>query len=305
MASQGPYSPDTVVDDSAYGQWAWTTPAEAISQNDDYADAQCNAVGDSHYLKATDFDFTIPSGATIDGIIVEYDVYESGAGAANDARVRIVKGGSIGSTDKATGTAYPLADSDLYQSRGGVSDLWGETWSDTDINGTTFGVVISCDGAGNNIAHIDHIRITVYYTEGGGINVDLAKAVITATGKVTTTVKGAVSTALAKAAIVTSGKLITIDALSGTNIYLDTAAITANGKLVVIDSGSGETNIWLDAATIAANGKLITVNAGVTPVEISLDAAALLAIGKQLTVNPGTGGSTPAIAMHSYRLRRV
>ena len=176
MASSGPNSPSTVVNDSGYGTYAWSNPSNAASQNDTYASAQANAVGDTQYLKSTNFGFSIPSGATINGIVVEYDVYESGAGAADDQRVRIVKGGTIGTTDRQTDTAYPATDGDTYQSRGGSTDLWGETWSDTDINASNFGVAIACNGAGNNNIYIDHVRITVHYTESGGVTVSPSPA---------------------------------------------------------------------------------------------------------------------------------
>ncbi len=124
-----------------------------------------------------------------------------------DHRVRIIKGGSIGSTDKASAEAWPgtLA----YSTYGGDSELWGETWSYSDINSSDFGIAISAYATGYDInrtsyyllatnfgfsipesstitgikaeikknaapfgsaaavAYIDHIKITVYYSSGG------------------------------------------------------------------------------------------------------------------------------------------
>ena len=68
------------------------------------------------------------------------------AGVVYDHRVRIIKGGAIGSTDKASGTAWP--GSLAYTTYGGASDLWGETWTASDINASTFGVAISAYGSG-------------------------------------------------------------------------------------------------------------------------------------------------------------
>jgi hypothetical protein len=79
----------------------------------------------------------------------------------SDARVRIVKGGTIGSTDKASGSAWP--GSDAYETYGSSSDLWGETWTDSDINDSGFGMAIAASGTCE--ARIDHIEITVHYTE--------------------------------------------------------------------------------------------------------------------------------------------
>lgn len=64
-----------------------------------------------------------------------------------DHRARIIKSGAIGSTDKASGTAWPgtLA----YTTYGSSSDFWGETgWTAEIINASDFGVAISAYGSG-------------------------------------------------------------------------------------------------------------------------------------------------------------
>lgn len=171
MASEGPNSPSTVAEDTSYGAKSWTNITNAAAS--DNADAEIRLDqwnGPSYYIKATNFGFSIPSGATIDGIVVEIEKASQGAGGDHrDSRLRIVKGGTIGSTDKAD-TATTWGTSDAYSSYGGVSDLWGETWTDSDINASNFGVAFSVDGFSgtNRFAYVDHIRITVYYTAGGG-----------------------------------------------------------------------------------------------------------------------------------------
>lgn len=121
---------------------------------------------DSHYLKATNFGFSIPSGATINGIVAEIEKKTDAGSDTTDKRVRIIKGGTIGSTDKSSGTAWET--SDATSTYGSSSDLWGETWSHSDINGSTFGVAIA---AGTSMAmmrtaSVDNIQITVHYTIG-------------------------------------------------------------------------------------------------------------------------------------------
>ena len=168
MASEGWNSPSTIVDDGSYGTLTWSNPGNAGASDNSDASVAFSGSGISHYLKATNFGFSIPSDSTIDGIVVEIERAASTTNRISDSRVRIVKGGTIGSTDKAaTSTYYPT--SDAYASYGGNSDLWGETWSYTDINATNFGVVLSCGNiVGTQTGYVDHIRITVYYTEGGG-----------------------------------------------------------------------------------------------------------------------------------------
>lgn len=115
----------------------------------------------SQYLKATNFGFTIPGGSVIEGIVVEIERKGSVANQSEDNRVRIVKAGAIGATDKASAADWPT--SDAYASYGLFNDLWGETWTAAEINASDFGVAISAYALANGTSSIDHIRITVYY----------------------------------------------------------------------------------------------------------------------------------------------
>jgi len=165
--TSGPLSPGTVVDDGSFGSVAWNNPNNAKVSDNSYATATQSSTT-THYLKGTNFGFAIPSGAIIKGIVAEIERSYSGSDPMNpiDARVRIVKSnGLIGSTDKISGSTWPISDS--YQLYGSSSDLWGETWTYSDINNSNFGFVISASTEGPfgaDIAQIDHIRMTVYYT---------------------------------------------------------------------------------------------------------------------------------------------
>lgn len=175
----GATSPGTLADDSSVGTVSWNNPTNASSQNNTYA----GYVGDgnlviSHYLKATNFGFSIPVGATINGILAEVDKYSTLPDGGNDHlfdyRVRLVKGGVIGSTDKASASDWATSDTNSYTSYGGSSDLWGDTWAYSDINASDFGFVIAaentcgfCSAGVSDDVFIDHIRITIYYTTAG------------------------------------------------------------------------------------------------------------------------------------------
>jgi cysteine-rich repeat protein len=155
---QGPNSPSTVVDDPATGTLVWTAPQAAAVSDDSAAIAGSPTGPTTHYLKATGFGFTIPAAAVIEGIEVDF---ERRGASAFDARVRLVKGGAIGSTDRSLpGDWNTLVD--VVVTYGGSSDLWGETWTAADINAADFGFAISVflpDG----IALVDAISITVFY----------------------------------------------------------------------------------------------------------------------------------------------
>lgn len=170
MASEGPNSPVTVVNDASVGDIAWTNPGNGISSNDVYATAVIGMGMTSQYLKATEFGFAIPAGATIDGITVAVERKGTQAQTGvKDSEVKIVKGGTIGTTNKLSADIWPTTDA--YKTYGGATDLWGETWTSTDINATNFGMVILATlDTLDETASVDHIRITINYTETGGGN---------------------------------------------------------------------------------------------------------------------------------------
>lgn len=172
MATTGPLNPSTLVNDTSSGAVNWSNPTNANSSNNTYA-TYTSFSSQSYYLKATNFGFSIPVGSTIDGIVVEIERKASRSDGLNNCRdidVKLVKSsGTFGTINKAaTGTNWPT--SDTIASYGSSSDLWGETWSASDINSSNFGVGLrafttidlSCT------ASVDSFAITVYYTAGAG-----------------------------------------------------------------------------------------------------------------------------------------
>jgi hypothetical protein len=165
-------SPETAANDNSYGNEAWAGVSGTLSEgveelgDGDLAAFEPSTTDPSQYLKITNFGFDIPSTATIQGIKVEINKFnDPGAGGdITDERVRIVKGGTIGVTDRAESDNWPT--SPQYVTHGSSTDLWGTTWAYTDINASDFGVAISVSVSETGpIANIDHVRITVYYTD--------------------------------------------------------------------------------------------------------------------------------------------
>jgi len=132
----------------------------------------------SETLQLRNFTASVPSGATINGIQVAIQRYKQddfGNGAAlYDYRVQLVKGGTASGDNKAnTGTDWTTSTSEVLY--GGSTDLWGLSLTQSDVNGSTFGVDVQVrDNAGSDFftnvttAAIDAVRIKVYYTESGG-----------------------------------------------------------------------------------------------------------------------------------------
>lgn len=165
--SSGPLSPSTVTTVAIPGSSAtWSNTGNTSLSDDAYAntgDIAGGAGSYSDYLVATNFGFSIPVGAAITGIEVTVERSDA-SGLTSDYRVRIVKGGIIGSTEMSSGAAYGATDS--YGIFGSPFDSWGETWTDADINAADFGIAIAAQrnaAGGSSAAVIDQILITIYY----------------------------------------------------------------------------------------------------------------------------------------------
>ncbi len=178
MADTGATSPGTMASVSQGGNSPWSNPDNAKVSDGSYATNTISAGGqDTYLLKATNFGFSIPSGATIDGIKVEIERWMNQIGGPRtcaDQEVKINKADdSQGTENKAVGGNWATSDPNTYVTYGGAADLWTETWTATDINDVDFGVgltAIDTGGFNNGDASVDHIRITVYYTEAAGLN---------------------------------------------------------------------------------------------------------------------------------------
>jgi hypothetical protein len=164
MRIVGPNSPGTVVDDASVGTRTWTNPTYAQVSDGLFADPTLPHGTISHYLKATNFGLWLPPDVTVLGILVE--IQHQGFGLVQDYRLRTVKGGAIGATERALAVNW-ITGYEAYVGYGGDSDLWGETWTPADFADPTFGVAlsaISVAGSGNQHAFVDHMRITVFHT---------------------------------------------------------------------------------------------------------------------------------------------
>lgn len=165
MATEANYA-GTAASDNSYGSHAWDenlSDAEGASDNSDAGTGLVIDTASTEYLKLTNFGFSIPAGATIDGIQVDLRRRTGGSGTQADDRARIVKGGTIGSTDKAA--AGNWSSSYVTQTYGGAADLWGESWTSSDINASNFGFVISAALTVVGTPQVDSCQITVTYTE--------------------------------------------------------------------------------------------------------------------------------------------
>lgn len=162
MSDTGAVYAGTAANDASAGTTAWTNASNATA--DDGSSASISTGSNSQYLKATNFGLTVPSGATIDGIQLEVKWVRTTS--TYQQVVSSVKGGTIGGTNKSTGSILPAPVA--YTTFGGAADLWGQAWTDSDVNASNFGFVVKVfnGGKGTAIGSVDAFRVTVYYTGG-------------------------------------------------------------------------------------------------------------------------------------------
>lgn len=174
-SSEGVNTPSTVANDASFGVTAWTNPGNATVSDDSYATNASTIF--TQYLKATDYGFSIPTDATIDGIEMHVELHaDFNVGGVSGRRwdeksVRLVVGGIVVGTDYATLVTFPITTSDTTITYGTPTELWGLTISPSDINASNFGAVFAAEenrGDGDNTLYVDSIGLTVYYTTAGG-----------------------------------------------------------------------------------------------------------------------------------------
>lgn len=150
----------------------WNAPNNTVSSNDAYASCLVTTVGPqtpSDYMDLTDFGFSVPDGAIIDGVTVA--VERNGTASVQDETIQLIKGGTASGTNKAnTGTNWPAGDASVNY--GGAADLWGLTLASTDVNASDFGVRIAIQtatGGGGATGSVDFVTISIDYTPGTSI----------------------------------------------------------------------------------------------------------------------------------------
>lgn len=123
----------------------------------------------SNFWFTSNLGFSVPAGATINGIIVSVNRCSvddgSGTGLINDDTVYLLKALTQEGTNQSTGLQWPdsLTPGPQTQNFGGTTSTWGGAFTDADINASGFGFQISVTG-GNAAAIINSVSVTVYYT---------------------------------------------------------------------------------------------------------------------------------------------
>ncbi|MCX6271635.1 MAG: IPT/TIG domain-containing protein [Bacteroidetes bacterium] len=164
-ASSGPRNAGTGSNMTGIGTIAWSNPTNIIITGSPYASASVTTNGFTNYLRGSNYGFTIPENATINGIFVTINRQASNSLNLTDNVVRLVKAGVVTGTNFATATNWSTTMT--VANYGGPTNTWGTTWTAAEINNSGFGVVLSVDNSSITqlrTAIIDYMQITVYYT---------------------------------------------------------------------------------------------------------------------------------------------
>ena len=170
--SAGPNNPATASDQSFTGSnYTFSGTSNIFTSNNIYASASATVfllAGKTDYLIATNFSETIPAGVIICGIGVSVQKSATGINilsSVTDYKVSLVKNNVVVGNNYASAAIWTGTNTNTTY--GGNGDLWGTTWSVSDVTSANFGVAFSAQLSGVlslfPTANIDNITMTVYY----------------------------------------------------------------------------------------------------------------------------------------------
>ena len=124
----------------------------------------------SELASISNYGFSIPTNAVVNGIMVEISKrVNSPVSDIRDSIVQLMNGGVPAGSNYASPAQWPMPFT--YVTYGGLTDLWNTTWTPADINAANFGVQLQItNGAYDQTAQVDHVRVTVYYTTPAGLS---------------------------------------------------------------------------------------------------------------------------------------
>jgi MBG domain (YGX type)/Ig-like domain CHU_C associated len=223
----GPNNAGTGTNVSGIGSVAWTNPGNALANENSYATISLTSGNTaSNYLQTTNYGFSIPAGAIINGIQLTIGRFENNTASGNDIRdvaVQLIKGGSLVASNQAnTGSDWPT--SETAATYGGATSLWGTTWTPADINATNFGASLAINTSNTTrTGSVDYMTITVTYvvlaSEPTTQATNVTFTSISSTGM---TINWAVGNGTNHIVLVKSGSIVNTDPVDGSGYTANT-----------------------------------------------------------------------------------
>jgi hypothetical protein len=148
-----------------FGGIEWQIATDAIGADNVPAQAALQTGEESTVLSFTEFGFTIPADATLEGISVALRCSAQPVAAGELWTVFLL----LDEVQLGSKSAEPATSTLEDQVFGGVDDLWSATLTASDINSVTFGCQVKAgivDLVGGAVFSIDDVRMTITYSGG-------------------------------------------------------------------------------------------------------------------------------------------
>lgn len=144
----------------------WSNLSNLSSNDNAYATVQLSSNGDNtDYLHLTNFNFNIPTNATILGVRVLVRRFSSNSSSANnifDQTAQLIVGGSRAGDNKANLTKWGSTEEQIIY--GSSTDNWGQALTPAIINNTNFGFAFRLTtNTSARIASVDEVIVEVNY----------------------------------------------------------------------------------------------------------------------------------------------
>ena len=145
----------------------WTLPG-ALDSSSNFTDPSNLLLEDGNWGQITDVDawaqydtfgFSIPAGATINGVEVRIKSYDTGGSGTTE--IRLCKAGTVQGDSNLINT--PNTSPEVWQTAvGGSSDKWSLTLTESDVENAGFGLRVIEES--ETVPRIDAVQMKVYYT---------------------------------------------------------------------------------------------------------------------------------------------
>lgn len=182
------------LDNGVTGARNWQNVSDALTDNALYAFSTFDSTGTvTKYLYLSDYNFSIPSDATVTGFTVTVQKRASGTAQDHFVGLAYPDGTNVSITfpGKQEGTNWTSGEG--TSNYGNSNDPWNKTWTYSEVNDQNFGVVISAQGASGSSPLIDTVKIAVAYhriyadiatggAQGGGSGTNVATFNVTGSG---------------------------------------------------------------------------------------------------------------------------
>lgn len=187
--------------------------------------------GTTNPLLCENFSFAIPLTTQIVGIVVQYHALTTGSGTVQIVATLLKNGVVTGSQRMAA----ILTAADTQYTLGSTSDLWGTTWSQSDVNSATYGVNITAftqsilAGGGLNNVSLNDVTITIYGLGGPSV--------------VVSALAGTFSAVNGFSYVEAYGNSVTDEVSNATPISINTGPFTNKANVAVSVTASGDPQV--------------------------------------------------------------